>query len=59
MTSTRTTNRIKKVELLKKSMYDIMDLLMLEHKYRDFVNMKHFKELSSKVKTIKDMAKPL
>jgi len=57
MVSTRTINRIKKVNLLKESLNGIIDLLLMDFKSRDVINMAEFKHLSSKVKEMLEQGK--
>lgn len=59
MVSSRTINRKRKIEILKGILGDIIDILLLSDKYRDWVNMKEYKDLADLVKSIKDKAKPL
>ena len=57
MVSTRTINRQRKVEILRHTLNDIVKLLLLEHRQRDNINMRHFKELNAKVKDMLEMAR--
>jgi len=56
MVSTRTINRQRKVKLLRESSNGILDLLLMEHKQRDRVNMSYFKKLKKQVEEMKEMA---
>lgn len=57
MVSTVTINRKKKIKLLRESLNNTIELLLLEHKQRDPIHMSRFKELSLKVKKMLEDAK--
>ena len=46
MVSTRTENRARKIDILKSCQTKIIDLMLLEHKDREKINMSRFKELA-------------
>lgn len=57
MVAPMTINRIKKINLLKECFYGILDLLLMEHRSRDMINMAEYKELSRKVKEMVETGK--
>lgn len=57
--SKQTENRERKIKLLKEALLGIIDLLLLDKKERDWINMGEFKELSRKVESMRNMGKPL
>lgn len=59
MTSPKTINRRRKVELCKQSLNNIVDILLADYVTRDAVNMAQFKEMSRKVSDIADTIKRL
>lgn len=56
MVSTITLNRQKKVTLLKSCMMNIIDLLLMEHRGRDAINMARFKALNLEIEEMKEIA---
>lgn len=52
MTSTRTDNRKRKIDILKECQSDLVTILLMDSKDRDGINMSRFKELHRIVKDI-------
>lgn len=59
MVSARTLSRQKKIKLLRQAHCDIIDILLFEHKDRDLANMRYYREIALKVKSLKNRTKPL
>ena len=57
MSAPGTISRNKKREILKQSVHDIIDLLLVDGKYLDWIHMANFKELSRKLKSMLEMTK--
>lgn len=57
MVSTRTINRNKKIDLLKETLNGIIDLLLMDKKSRDVINLSEFKQIALKVKEIAEQGK--
>jgi hypothetical protein len=57
MVSTTTIYREKKKSILKEVLNNIIDLLLMEHKQRDSINLARFKRLSHEVKSMLEEAR--
>lgn len=57
MTAPLTLSRNKKREILRESIQTIIDLMLLDGKYLDWIHMANFKELSRKLKSMQEMVK--
>jgi hypothetical protein len=57
MTAPLTLSRNKKREILRESIQTIIDLMLLDGKYLDWIHMGNFKELSRKLKSMQEMVK--
>lgn len=56
MVSTRTINRNRKIEMLKESLYIIVEMLLMEKREIEAGNMAYFKRIVSDLKCIKQDA---
>lgn len=57
MTSSKTVNRSKKMQILKESLNGIVELLVMQQQERDMINMAHFKRLALIVNGMVELVK--
>ena len=59
MVSPRTKSRQTKVKLLKQTLDNTLELLLLQHKDRDFIHLAQFRKMYTKSKVLLEQAKPI